>query len=36
MRLNRITLLVTDIDAAIYFFTTVFGLNLVNDLKPQP
>lgn len=33
MRLNRITLLVTDIDAAIYFFTTVFGLILVNDFK---
>ena len=33
MRLNRITLLVTDIDAAIYFFTTVFGLSLVNDFK---
>ena len=33
MKLNRITLLVTDIDAAIHFFTAVFGLILLNDFK---
>lgn len=33
MQLNRITLLVNDLDAAINFFTVVFGLILITDFK---
>ena len=33
MQVNRITLLVNDLDAGIHFFTVVFGLILISDFK---